>query len=428
MSTEKTMKTGEKDLLLFEGSVLGFAEMPGQARSGIFVETFEVFRQFLRRKIPMMIMCDILMFPYMKKTINKYFSGDNIEVMYYVRWKQSLGGESEADRKIRHLIKCFCFLIITVPLDIINRINGKKRKAMNAAAFLSTAYAMPEFILKNDKIKKFLCLQDAIPLLFSEYYPQMKDKHYWYNEMIVQINDRNRYFAISQSTKSDILRLFPDVRPEQIDVIYLGKDKRYVNKGFLPDDIKAKYHIGEISKYFFSLCTLEPRKNLIRSIKCFLKFIKDYDIQDLVYVIAGGNWKKFRTVFDKEFVTEELYKEKVYFIGYVEDDDLPYLYSGAECFVFTSQYEGFGLPVLEAMSCGCPVITSNSSSLPEVIGQEGISIQWDSDEEHIEAYYTVYTDMEMRNRLRTGGMNRAKSFSWEECADKMLKVMNECNG
>ena len=101
------------------------------------------------------------------------------------------------------------------------------------------------------------------------------------------------------------------------------------------------------------------------------------------------------------------------------------MYSGAEWFVYTSQYEGFGLPPLEAMSCGCPVITYNNSSLPEVVGDAGIMIDWDSDEQHIQAYEKYYYDENYRKEMALKGLERSKLFSWEKCANQMIEVMTK---
>ena len=103
------------------------------------------------------------------------------------------------------------------------------------------------------------------------------------------------------------------------------------------------------------------------------------------------------------------------------------LYSGAEWFVYTSQYEGFGLPPLEAMKCGCPVITSNNSSLPEVVGDAGIMIDWDSDEQHIAAYEKYYMDKKYRDEMAKKGLEHAKIFSWEKTVDIIIKTINQEN-
>ena len=116
----------------------------------------------------------------------------------------------------------------------------------------------------------------------------------------------------------------------------------------------------------------------------------------MVFVLCGGNRGNFMEIIEKEIDNFDKYEDKIIRAGYIDDEDLPVLYSNAEWFVFTSQYEGFGLPPLEAMSCGCPVIASNAASLPEVVGEAGIQIDWDSDEQHIEAYEKYYYDENLR--------------------------------
>lgn len=412
--------SNESDLILFEGTILSYAVHANNARSGIFVETFELFKQFRAKGTNMLVMCDVLMYFSMKKTLRQYFAGNNIDIMYYVRWDQSMGGNSPLDTKIRHIIKCMGFSVLQIVMSVINKSNGKKQKACSAKAFFSTGYVPPKFIGRNRMIKKYICLQDAIPILYEDYYPQMKDRHFWYRLLIERLNSRDHYFAISHATKEDFCRLFDKISPKQVTVAYLGKNDRY--QYIKEPDVKRlmKYELDEGSKFFFSLCTLEPRKNLIRSVKSFLQFVKQENITDLYYVIGGGRWKKFYDQLMNEMEDNEPFDKYVKMIGYVDDMDLPHLYSRAMCFVFTSQYEGFGLPVLEAMSCGCPVITSTSSSLPEVAGNAGLMVAWDSVQEHIDAYRQIYTDEALRITLHNNSLERAKLFSWERCADVML--------
>ena len=125
---------------------------------------------------------------------------------------------------------------------------------------------------------------------------------------------------------------------------------------------------------------------------------------------------------------DENIKSKILKIGYVDDSDQAALYSGALFFVYTSQYEGFGLPPLEAMSCGTPIITSNNSSLPEVVGQAAIMIDYDDDEAHIKAYESYYYNENLRQENSKKGLERAKLFSWKKCADIMITEMKKRAG
>lgn len=413
----------EDDLILFEGTILSYAVHANNSRSGIFVETFEVFKQFREKKVNMLVMCDVLTYFSMRKTLRKYFDGKDIDIMYYVRWEQSLGGDNPLDIRFRHFVKCIGFAMLQVVMSIINRINGKTKKVRQAKAFFSTGYVPSVMVRRNAAIKKYLCMHDVIPILYPEHFPQMKDNYFWYNRFIGQLNSVDSYFANSQCTKDDFVRMFSILSPEQITVTYLGKNKRYRYIKESNAKILGKYGMRKEHKYFFSLCTIEPRKNLVRSVKSFLQFVRQDGITDLYYIIGGGKWKNFYDQLLQEMGQDELFGQFVKMIGYVDDNDLPYLYSHAMCFVFTSQYEGFGLPVLEAMSCGCPVITSTSSSLPEVVGNAGLTVTWDSMQEHIDAYRQIYTDEAIRMKLHDKSLERAKLFSWEKCADIMLGEM-----
>lgn len=415
----------ENDLLLFEGTILSYAVHANNARSGMFVETFEVFKQFLQRNTNMMVMCDVLMYFSIKKTLKRYFEDDHIDIMYYVRWEQTLGGNTPLGIKLWYIIKCMVFTALQIIMSVVNTVNGKRKKMLQAKAFFSTGYVPPKYINRNESIRKYICLQDAIPILYEEYYPKMKDSYFWYRLLIDQINPKGWYFAISKATKDDFCRLFPQLLPDRIKVTYLGKNDRY--RYLEKPDIKVleKYGLEQNTKYFFSLCTVEPRKNLLRSVKSFIQFIRQENIKDLYYVIGGSKWKTFYDQLMTEFAGDVFFQDYVKMIGYVEDEELPHLYNQAMCFVFTSQYEGFGLPVLEAMSCGCPVITSTSSSLPEVAGDAGLTVAWDSEEEHIEAYRQIFTDEGLRIKLHAAGLARAELFSWEKCADIMLREIYE---
>ena len=143
-------------------------------------------------------------------------------------------------------------------------------------------------------------------------------------------------------------------------------------------------------------------------------------------MLGGGAWDGFIEKFEKEVPDFSKHKDKIIRAGYVDDEDLEVLYSNAEWFVYTSQYEGFGMPPLEAMACGTAVITSNNSSLPEVVGDAGIMIDWDSDEQHVAAYEKYYFDKKFRDKMAKKGLERSKQFSWEKAADIIVEQFKKC--
>ena len=290
--------------------------------------------------------------------------------------------------------------------------------------FLSPIYATPSWLDNYPKIKKWICVYDTIPLVIPEYFKDMKNLNSWFVELLEYMKSHNdtSYFSISNATKNDFIKFIQGLKPEQIAITPLACADRFhpYSKEDTTQSLK-KYNIPTDKKYIFSLCSLEPRKNLIRAVKTFVEFLKKNKIDDMVFVLGGGHWEDFIGKLDAKISDLGNYKDKIIKAGYIDDEDLAPLYSGAEWFVYTSQYEGFGLPPLEAMACGCPVITSNNSSLPEVVGDAGIMIDWDSDEQHVAAYEAYYFHSELREQNRQKGLARAKEFSWDKTVNLMVE-------
>lgn len=321
---------------------------------------------------------------------------------------------------IKIIFYCFHFILN----KSINRkiIQGLEN---NPNIYFSAAHSAPNFILKNKRIKKYILLHDTIPSIFPEFYPDIKVKTHPYNQLISSINKDDYYFANSENTRQDFLKYVSNISPDKIITTYVGANENFYRcedktKNL---EIRKKYNIPEDKKYIFSLCTLEPRKNLIFAVKNFVHFANKYNIEDLVFVLAGGYWEFFIDKLNKEIDNLSEYKNKIIKTGYIDDEDLASLYSNAEMFVYPSLYEGFGSPPLEAMQCGCPVITSNVSSIPEVVGDAAIMINPKNDEELINAYKALYYNESLRKELSQKGMERAKLFSWSKSVNIMINEM-----
>lgn len=138
-------------------------------------------------------------------------------------------------------------------------------------------------------------------------------------------------------------------------------------------------------------------------------------------MLVGSIWKNFEKELSNAISNFD--KSKLIFTGYVKDEDLSIIYSNASFFIYPSLYEGFGLPVLEAMQCGCPVITSNVTSLPEVVGDCGIQIDPNNNKELVLAYEKMYFDENFRKECSLKGLERAKIFSWEKCANQIISFI-----
>ena len=228
--------------------------------------------------------------------------------------------------------------------------------------------------------------------------------------------------ADSQSTKNDLIELL-GVSPDKIEVVYAGVEKRFrpMEGEIALERVKKRY--GLDFPFILGLGTLEPRKNFSGLIEAYaLMRDKGQGMGDrgLKLVIAGGKGWLYDEIFAR---VEELgLAGKVIFPGFVADEDLPALYNLAEIFVFPSLYEGFGLPPLEAMACGTPVVTSDRPSLPEVVGEAGLMVGATDSQELAEAMERVLTDENLRREMREKGLKQAAKFTWEAAAEKLLEA------
>lgn len=235
------------------------------------------------------------------------------------------------------------------------------------------------------------------------------------------IKRADRIITISEFSKSRIMEHY-GVPESKIAVIPCGLDKsRFypVTEVSLITRVREKYGIN--SPYYLYLGNLEPRKNISRLIEAYSKAGKMHpELPKLVLAgIKGWGYEDiFRNV-EKYGLTD-----RVIFTGYAEDGDVPLLINGAQAFCFPSLYEGFGLPPLEAMACGVPVITSNTSSLPEVVGDCGITVDPYDTDSMAEALIRVL-EPEWADRLRMMGMKRAEKFSWDESVRQLHDVLEE---
>jgi len=224
--------------------------------------------------------------------------------------------------------------------------------------------------------------------------------------------------AVSQATKRDIIRLFK-IPAAKISVIY---ENVMVDK--LPTrskDISAlkRYNLNE--KYILFIGTLEPRKNLLRLIQAYNQLIKakpKFALYDLV--LAGLRGWKSKNIF--RLINKLKLENKVKYLEYVPHNFKIDLMNNATCFIFPSFYEGFGLPPLEAMSLGCPVIVSKTSSLPEVCGEAAVYVNPQRSESMVEALEKVLASKAKREAMIRKGLAQAKKFSWEKCAWETLRV------
>ena len=229
----------------------------------------------------------------------------------------------------------------------------------------------------------------------------------------------DKIIAISNSTKEDLITYFK-VPEDKIVVIPHGVSEKF--KQLDEEDISKSTQKYQLNfPYILYVGSLESRKNILNLIKAFYELKMKNIEQKLVIVGKTNENKKILS----RFIKNHNLQNDIVFTGFVADDDLPALYNAADLFVYPSIYEGFGLPPLEAMACGTPVITSNISSLPEVVGDAGIMIDHSNVEALAEAMRDVLADESLRNSIISKGLKRAKMFNWKKCAKETLKVYEE---
>lgn len=229
-----------------------------------------------------------------------------------------------------------------------------------------------------------------------------------------------RIFTISESSKNDIIKTY-NVSSERVIVTYPGiKDAFAVTKENM-NIIEEKYNIS--GNYILFVGTLQPRKNIVRLIEAFSKISREENTKDVRLVVVG----KKGWLYEKILEAPQTYAilEKVTFLDFVVDEDLPALYKNALFFILPSLYEGFGLPVLEAMKYGCPVITSDVSSLPEAGGEAALYIDPTDVDDIAKKMLLLINDKKLREEMSKKGYEHIKKFSWEKTAKETLKVLEE---
>jgi glycosyltransferase involved in cell wall biosynthesis len=234
-----------------------------------------------------------------------------------------------------------------------------------------------------------------------------------------------RIIAISQATRADLVQHY-GISPNKIDVVHHGLSPQFRPlDGAAVAEACARYGLGAPGSYLLYVGTVQPRKNLARLIDAFAQVARQE---------AGGAALRLVIAGKRGWLTEEIERRaaaggvagQVVFPGFVADADLPALLSGALAFVFPSLYEGFGMPVLEAMACATPVLTSTTSALPEVAGDAALLVDPHDTEAIAEGIARLLSDAALRERLRERGMQRAAQFTWQRCASETLRVLAAC--
>ncbi len=231
----------------------------------------------------------------------------------------------------------------------------------------------------------------------------------------------HRIFAVSNSTRDDLVYRY-GIDGHRIEVVRSGVDQRFRECDRNdPNMLAVKEKYGLPYSFILFLGAFEPRKNIIAIIRAYnaLRKARHPELSKTALVLAGvSGWKERGML---RAVEHSPFRGNIILPGFVDDDDKPAFYNLASAFVYPSVYEGFGFPALEALACGAPVITSNSSSLPEVVGDAGILIDPHRPDELFRALEAVLLDRKFRQTLRSRGIARAKTFTWDKTAKRVAE-------
>lgn len=384
-------------------------------RTGIFRVTYELFQRLSRHKSIEAYYSHFSLFnnDTSTKELDAFFSENSIDInAVNVRSK----------RKFLPLRKEKLLRYLYHKIGIYNYKNIHFEDVLkNAEIFHSFYYPINNEVRKYSHLKKVVTIHDLIPVLF----PDLHFTSDLIKNIIASIGNDGYVICVSENTKKDLLNYAPNINPNHVFVSLLAASEKlfYVcNNKEKYKEVKKKYNLPE--KYFLSVGTLEPRKNVDHVIRAFLKVIKENNINDLSLVLVGAKGWDFDKIFDEYTNAQEL-KDKIIITGRVPDEDLASLYSHANSFYYMSLYEGFGLPPLEAMQCGVATVTSNTSSLPEVVGDGGIMLD-PKDEVILEkTMLNLYQDENLRKYYSMKGLEQSRQFSWEKSADRHVEIYNE---
>lgn len=289
-------------------------------------------------------------------------------------------------------------------------------KAMKKGANLlhQPCFSAP-FIFRGATV---VTIHDIISILYPANIP-FASRMFYSKWMPYSYRTADRIITISESTKADITRVLK-IPEEKITVVPLAVDVRFKAKISDSDARAVAKKYGIRSDYILHLGTLEPRKNLDFLIGVFADVLKTGGFENLNLVITGKKGWYYEGLFEK--VRKLKLGKRVIFTGYVDEKDKPALYRGATIFAFPSLYEGFGLPPLEAMASGVPTVSSNTSSLPEVVGEAGILLSPTDKEGWSDAIVRVYKNPALQRQMREKNQQQIKKFSWEKTARMTIDV------
>lgn len=432
--------------LIYDASIFREGGIAGSGRSGIFVTAYELLRALVRDgRLEISLYAAPVDMPLVGRFLRSQPELRMLPICNEFECRGIRWALSVLERKEFHLrapkygllrpfiwvvYRPFRWFALRTARLLSPWLGQRNRKALMRTirhhdAFLSPLDLAPEEV-RTSGIPCFYIFYDAMPLLFPQFYPRDIVGVMWTENVMRNLRPVDRGFAISENTKRDYLRLVPGLREDHLTVISLAAAERFHPEPceIVRQRMRMRYGIPAGRPYFLSLCTIEPRKNLPFALKVFARLHQSHP--ELLFVLAGGSWAHYRHQWEETLASLGPARCDIVVTGYVADEDQAALYSDALAFVYPSLYEGFGLPPLEAMQCGCPVLSSNTSSLPEVVGEAALTVAPDDFGGMLSAMERMVTDAGLRDGLRRCGLERSRLFSWGKSASIIADRIRIC--
>ena len=270
-------------------------------------------------------------------------------------------------------------------------------------------------LVYKSRVKTKIFIHDLIPLLLPETCtPKFVKK---FRSWINQVN-ADEVICISKATLTDFLKFRPDYSKKKTKIVYLAADSKF--KPTKSNSIRFNYHIPT-EKYFLAVSDHNPRKNFEHILDSFIEFLNKTNADDVCCVLTGPKGRNYEKLQEK-IRNFPQYIEKIICTGFIKDEDMPTLYSEATAFLYPSLYEGFGLPILEAMQCGTPVITCKNSSLPEVGGDAAIYVSETDKNEMANVMKDLYQNPAKQREISKKGIQHAKQFTWDKTTQQIFNL------
>jgi len=297
---------------------------------------------------------------------------------------------------------------VKIPMDL-------RREKVDV--FHAPHYVLPPLV----RCPSVVTIHDCIHLMFPQYLPNRRSLAYARTAITLAAKRSTRILTGSESSKRDILR-FVDVPPGKIDVIYHACDPRFRSEPNEEDVARVRERFQLQDQFVLYAGNVKPHKNLERLIEAFY-LVRGRGLDNLKLVLIGDDISKYSAL--RRAVHRHQLHKYVRFLGFLSLDILAVLYRLAGVFAFPSLYEGFGLPPLEAMASGTPVVTSNISSLPEVTGDAAVQVDPYDATAIADGIYRVLTDDSLRHDLKRRGLERATQFSWESSVRRVREIYGQ---